>query len=44
MFLETDAVSGFSQFISAYERYVRSTEKRNEKPISILAFLLEMLQ
>ncbi len=44
MFLENDAVSGFAKIISAYEQYVATAEKQNKKPLSILAYMVEMFQ
>lgn len=44
MFLEKDAASGLSKFLSEYDRYVKNTEASNEKPLSILAYLVEMFQ
>ena len=44
MFLEKDAASGLSQFLTEYNSYVKQTEASNEKPLSILAYLVEMFQ
>jgi hypothetical protein len=44
MFLEKDATSGLTQFLTAYDSYVKKTEASNEKPLSILAYLVEMFQ
>ena len=44
MFLEKDAASGLSHFLIEYDRYVKKAEASNEKPLSILAYLVEMFQ
>lgn len=44
MFLETDAVRGLSKFVAQYERYLAKTEAMHEEPISMLAYLIEMIQ
>lgn len=44
MFLEKDAASGLSQFLQEYDSYVKKAEAQDEKPLSILAYLVEMFQ
>ncbi len=44
MFLEKDAASGLSNFLAEYDNYVKRAEAHDEKPLSILAYLVEMFQ
>lgn len=44
MFLEKNAALGLSQFLNEYNHYVEKTEAQNKKPISILAYLVELFQ
>ncbi len=44
MFSEKDAALGFSRVLDAYDHYVKRTEAKNEKPLSILAYIVEMFQ
>lgn len=44
MFAEKDAVLGLNRFVAQYERYVKTTEAQHEEPISMLAYLVEIIQ
>lgn len=44
MFLEKDAALGLSKFVAQYERYVQKTKAQHKEPISMLAYLVEIMQ
>lgn len=44
MFLEADAQVGLSRFVARYEQYVREMKKANKEPLTILAYLVEMVR
>lgn len=44
MFREQDAVLGFSEFFKEYQNYVARMKAQHKRPISMLAYLVEMFQ
>ncbi|MGN0343087.1 MAG: hypothetical protein ACI4DO_09865 [Roseburia sp.] len=44
MFKTEDAQVGLSEFFAAYEKYVACMKAQNRRPISMLAYLVEMCQ
>ena len=44
MFLDSNASAGFSQFVVEYDRYVAETKAKHQRPVSMLAYLVEMFQ
>lgn len=44
MFANKDAQAGLSEFFEAYEKYVACMKAQNRRPISMLAYLVEMCQ
>ena len=44
MFLEQDAVLGLSRFVAKYEAYVREMKAQKKEPVTMLAYLVEMVQ
>lgn len=44
MLTDLNAALGFAQIMSEYDAYVEKTKAQNKKPLSILAYLVEMFQ
>lgn len=44
MFKTKDPEAGLSEFFAAYEKYVARMKSQNKRPISMLAYLVEMCQ
>lgn len=44
MFAEQDALLGLSRFVAQYERYVKAAKAQEKEPISMLAYLVEIVQ
>ena len=44
MFLEQDAVLGLSRFVAKYEAYVREMKAQKKEPVTMLAYLVDMVQ